>query len=194
MPAITTAALAVAGVGMSAYGAYESYQGSKSQAEASKNIAGLEMQQEAVRRQAMELQAKRQTMEIVRTSQRARSMALTTANAQTGSTVGSGLAGGYGQISGQTGVNLLGVSQNLGFAEQMFGLNAQISSQKMNIADAQSQQALGAGLSSFGNSLMNSAGTFGKISAGFGGFGNGIGSYGGSVDPYVFGNRVMGPR
>ncbi len=193
MPALTTAAIAAVGLGVSAYGQYESYQGAKSQAEASRNIAGLEMQQEQIRQRAMELQAKRQSMEIVRTSQRARSLALATATSQ-GANMGSGLAGGYGQIAGQTGVNLLGVSQNLGFAEQMFGLNAQISSQKMNIADAQSQQALGAGLSSFGNSLMNSAGTFGKISAGFGGSSNGIGSYGGNLDPYVFGNRVMGPR
>lgn len=191
--AAITAALAVAGVGLSAAGAYSSYQGAKGQASASKEMAAIELRQEAVRKQAMELQAKRQTMEIVRTQQRARSLALTTANAQ-GAAQGSGLMGGYGQISGQTGVNLLGISQNLEFGEQMFALNSQLSQQKMNYADAGSKMALGSGLSSLGGSLLNNLGPINSLSKGFGSGANSFGGDGYNLPEYVFGNRVMGPR
>jgi hypothetical protein len=170
LAAISTA-IAVAGIGLSAAGAYSSYQGAKGQAEASKQMAAIEMQQEKVRMQAMELSARRQQMEVVRNQQRARSLALTVANSQ-GAQFGSGLSGGYGQIAGQTGVNLLGISQNLGFGEQMFALNNQLSQTKMQYADAGSQMALGSGLSSLGGTLLNNMeplSAFGKqASAGFG--------------------------
>jgi len=143
------------GLGFSAFGGYESYQGAKAEATASKNIAGLEIQQDAVRRQAMELSAQRQEMQNLRQSQRARSMALSTATNQ-GGQYGSALGGAYGQISGGSGVNQLGITQALQSGEQMFALNAQIDQQKMAIADAKTQQAEGAGISSFGKSLSGS--------------------------------------
>ncbi len=195
MAAFTTA-LAVAGIGLSAAGAYENYQGAKGQAAASKQMAELEMRQEAVRKQAMELQAKRQSMEVVRNAQRARSLALTNATAQ-GANQGSGLVGGYGQISGQTGVNLLGISQNLSFGAQMFDLNAQISQQKMAYADAGSKMALGSGLSSLGGTLLNNLRAINSLSKGFGSGSNSAISFatdGYNLPEYVYGNRVMGPR
>lgn len=182
MAAISTA-VAVAGLGISAAGAYNSYKGAKGQSAAQKQMIDIELRQEKVRQQAMELSAKRQSMEILRNSQRARSVALSTANAQ-GAQFGSGLSGGYGQIAGQTGVNLLGISQNLGFGQQMFDLNSQLSQAKMAYADAGTQSSLGSGLSSLGGTLIGNAGTIGNIGKGFG--------FGANSSPNTYGQFIRG--
>lgn len=104
-------------------------------ATASRDInAGIVAQQkdiEATKRQAMEVDARRQQLEILRNQQRGRALGLATATAQ-GASKGSGLQGAYGQISGQTGVNLLGVQQNLEAGRNIFDANA-------NITDLNSQ-------------------------------------------------------
>jgi hypothetical protein len=164
---------AAVGVGLQAVGAYNSYEAAKDQAEASKQaaaasmrIAGFERDIEAKKFRAMELDASRRSLEQVRQAQRARALALSIGTAQ-GAGKGSGLEGAFGQISGQSGVNQLGIFQNLELGRNIFDLNAQISQQKMFIADAQgraadagTQAALGAGLSSVGSSLINVAGMF----------------------------------
>ena len=175
----------IAGIGLGIAGMSEQNQGNsiqlqaaKQKADAEKQIANLEIQQDAVRQKAMEISARRQSMETLRNQQRARAMALTNASSQ-GAQFGSGLAGGYGQISGQSGVNLLGVSQALGAGQQMFGLNNQINQQKMGIADAStlaaqgaSQIATGQGLSKLGSSLSGSFGPIKNLSSNFLGAGN----------------------
>lgn len=99
-------------------------------------ITAYERQVEGQRQQAMELDARRRSLEVLRNQQRARAVALTNANAQ-GAARGSGLQGGYGQIAGQSGVNLLGISQNLQIGQNIFGLNNQITDQKQAYADLQ---------------------------------------------------------
>jgi len=89
---------------------------------------------EATKRQAMEVDARRQQLEIIRNQQRGRALGLTTATSQ-GASKGSGLQGGYGQISGQTGVNLLGVQQNLQAGRQVFDANAAITNLNSDMAD-----------------------------------------------------------
>lgn len=93
---------------------------------------------EQQRYNAMILAANRQQLEIVRQGQRARAMALTTATAQGAAKQGaSALGGGYGQISGQTNQNLLGVTQNLGIGANIFALNAGITQQKIGLNELQ---------------------------------------------------------
>lgn len=87
---------------------------------------GIEQQKQ----QAMEIDARRQQMEIIRNQQRGRALSLATGVAQGGGGFvgGSSARGGaYGQISGQTGVNLLGVQQQLEVGRNIFGLNTAIS-------------------------------------------------------------------
>lgn len=81
-------------------------------------------------KQAMELDARRQSMEIIRNQQRSRALGLTAATSQ-GAAKGSGLQGGYGQASGQSNVNLLGVNQNLQIGEAIFGYNTDISNNRV---------------------------------------------------------------
>lgn len=97
-------------------------------------IVGEQKEIEATKRQAMEVDARRQQLEIIRNQQRGRALGLTTATAQ-GASRGSGLQGGYGQISGQTGVNLLGVQQNLQAGRNIFDSNAAITDFNSDMAD-----------------------------------------------------------
>jgi hypothetical protein len=187
MAAFTTMAMVGAtaiGVGMQGYGALQGSRAARRSAEADRAIAAQEQRAEAVRMQAMELDARRRKLEIVRTQQRARSLSLASATAQ-GAQYGSGLQGGYGQIGGMTGFNELGVNQNLYQGREMFGINSVISGLKMQKADAQGQMATAQGISSLGGSIMNSAQGLSNFAGGFGGFGgasrSSMSSYGGQI-------------
>lgn len=184
---------AVAGVGLAAQGAgsYLGYGASKGQAQAQQEsaaanakIAGLQQGIEAQKFRAMELDASRRSLESIRAGQRARASGLAAATSQ-GAGSGSGLQGGYGNISGQMGTSLVGIGQNLEIGRNIFGLNAQISEQKIAIANAGaksaqygSEAALGQGLTSFGGSLMSAAGSAGKLAGNFGGGYSASPSYG----------------
>jgi hypothetical protein len=155
------------GIGISLWGMSESSEAAQRQTEAQKQMIVLEQRVEAQRRQAMELDARSKQMRLLRNAQKARSLALTTATAQ-GAGQGSGLQGGYGQISGDVNSSLLNVNQNLDIGRNIFGLNAQISQQKISMAEAGLQAQEGAAYSSLGSSILNSSGTIGKLSSGFG--------------------------
>ena len=192
MAAITAtviAAAAVAGVGLSAYGAIAGSQAASKaasaqsaayaqQSAAQQEITKKELEAEAVRKKAAELDARRRQLEIIRQGQRARAMSLTSATNQNAG-LGSGLQGGYGQIAGQSGTQLLGVSQGLDLGNQLFGINADISQQKIALAQAGgaanqasarygAESAFASGLSSLGGALISNLGTIKSLSGGFG--------------------------
>lgn len=102
-------------------------------------IVGENKNIEAQKRQAMEVDARRQQLEIIRTQQRARSIGLTTAVAQGGNAKGSNLQGAYGQAAGQSGVNLLGVQQALQSGRNVFDSNARITDYNSNMAELTNQ-------------------------------------------------------
>lgn len=154
--------LTAAGLAASVYGTITQTSAARSQARSQQAVTGLEMQVEAQRRKAMELDARRRSLEIVRQQQRARSMALTTATAQ-GAAQGSVLGGAYGQIQGQSNFNLAGINQNLALGRNIFDLNAQISQQRIGMAQTASNAATGAGISSLGGALVANAGTISNL-------------------------------
>lgn len=139
-------------VGGGIFSALESSSAAKDKANSEKQIASLEMQADAQRRQAMELSARRQQLQTVRTAQQAQAMALSSATNQ-GAQFGSGLQGGLAGVSGQANFANLGVSQNLQFGENMFNINQQIDNQKLAIADDESALASAQGLGSMFSSL-----------------------------------------
>ena len=155
------AAGAVAGIGASIFGGLKSYGAAQQQFSAESKIFGLEQQAEAQRKQMMELNAKRLSLETVRHAQRARSQALA-GSTQGGSQFGSGLAGGYGQIQGQAGVGLLGISQQRQAGEALFGINSQISQQRMAYAQAGSQAYTGQAISGAGQSIFGTTRALGQ--------------------------------
>lgn len=177
IPIIAIAATAAGGV--------TSYSAAKKSASANQDIARQEQANEALRRQAMELDARRKQMEVLRNQQRARALALSSATNQ-GANLGSGIEGGYGQIQGQAGTNQLGIQQGLDIGRQTFGNNAQISQDRINLASFGSEAAMGAGFSSFGNSMLSAYGPAKNLfgggygsSSGYGGTGY-YGNYGGT--------------
>lgn len=157
--------LVVAGIGLAVAGTAVSMYGASQAAEASQNIARTEQQENKVRQQAMEQDARRRELEIIRQQQRARSQALVNANA-TGAMYGSGLQGGYGQISGQTGTNINAVISSLLTGRQLFQLDNQISNYKMDLANAQFTSSIGQSLTSLGGSLMRIVPTVSNLTGG----------------------------
>src|SRR5688572_5457871 len=91
--------IAAIGAGLGVAGTVTSMFGASEVSEAQQKIAQLEMQANAVRQQQMETNARRETLEAIRRTQQARSVALSNATAQNAQG-GSGLQGGFGQISG----------------------------------------------------------------------------------------------
>lgn len=189
MAAITTAILAAAaigGLGLQAYGTAQSSRAAKSQAQSQQNIADAQQRQEALRQKQMELDARRRQIESIRQAQRARSLALATANAQGAGQFGSsGLPGGFGQISGEQNTQLLGVNQALQLGRENFGLSSEISANRYAYAGASGDFATGQGLSSLGGALISSLGPIERLSGGFGSSSgpSSYGNYGGVTYP-----------
>ena len=163
--------LGLVGAGMSFGGSIGSLFGSSKANDEKMKQAQLQMQIEAKRRQAMELNARRQQTENLRNTQLQRSMAITSATAQ-GAQFGSGLAGGLAQVSGQGYWNSQGISHNLALGQDIFGLNAQISQSKLAEGSYGSQAAMYQGISSMGSSLFNVSGKLGNIFGSTGGSSN----------------------
>lgn len=140
-------------------------------------IAQEQSQANQVREQAMVLSASRQQTENVRNMQRARSMALSAATNQ-GAQLGTGLQGGYGQISGSGNWNALGISQAEQSGQQMFDINGKISGLNSQLSDVQSGMATDQGIASLGGAISG----LGKMgfTQGFGGKAPSLGSGGSS--------------
>lgn len=157
---------ALLGVGLSVIGGIMQHSAAEEHNAAQTKEIGLEQQVQDKRQQAMELAAKRQEAEIYRNQQKYRAMGLQAAVSQ-GASFGSGIQGAYGQFSGQTGVNLLGVTQNLEIGEQTFALNKQISQQKIAMANAGMDSQTASGISSLGSSVLGSSKAIGNLTSGF---------------------------
>lgn len=149
-------ALAAGGLAASLFGTAGASSASSQYYQTQQNIAGLEGKVNDQRKAAMEVDARRRQLEVVRNNQRARSMAQTTATNQ-GAQFGSGLQGAYGGISGQSETNLTGVNQNLEIGRNIFGLDTQISQQRVAAAGFESQRSTDQGIQSLGNQIMNSS-------------------------------------
>lgn len=150
--------LAAVGTGVSMYGAHQQSKAAKQQAAAQQAQIEQERRAEAARMKAMELDARRRQLEMIRQQQRARSMALATTTAQ-GAAGGSGLMGAYGSFSGQTGVNQLGTLQNLYTGREMFDINGRISDARIAYAQAGSNMATAGGISAFGSGIASLGGS-----------------------------------
>lgn len=150
-------ALGVSGLALNLFGGFSKAAGAKAANAAQQREVQLQLQQEAVRQKYMESDAKRKSLEALRTQQRAQALAINNAVTQ-GAQFGSGLSGGLAQISGQTNTNLQGISTAVGFGQQMFGINSQISQTKQQQLAGQQQISEGQGLSSLGDTFIKSIG------------------------------------
>ena len=160
------------GLGLSMSGSNQAAKKAQEIAQVEKQIFQVQKEENNVRREAMVMSSRRDQLEQIRNSQRARAMALNTAASQ-GAQFGSGLQGGYGQISGQIGGNLLNISGNLERGEKMFNFENAISDYRAQESQLKGEQAAAQGQASLGSSLFQASGTLGKIgSTGFSALGS----------------------
>lgn len=161
------AGIQLAGLATSVFGGLSAASKAKEAYGVQSQITGLENQANDVREQAMYLSSRRQQMEILRTSQRARAQAVQAATSQ-GASMGSGLQGGLAQVQDQSLFNLSGVNQNLELGASMFGINRQISGKKLELSKIQGDMATDQGIASIGSSIMKSGDPLSRLLQGTG--------------------------
>lgn len=163
--------LMAVGFGLQTFGGFSAASHAKEAAGINQQIAADEGKINDQKRTQMELQARRQQMEIFRNSQRLRAQA-TAAAVNQGATMGSGLQGGLAQITDQTTDQSLALSQNLQIGQNIFGLNADISGKKQQLASIGGEVATDQAISSLGGSVVKLGPTIGGLykdyTAGFG--------------------------
>lgn len=148
------AAAGAIGVGAQVFGTVQAAAAQKEQAKLAETAEQTKLAQ-------VNFENQRQVRGMVRQGLLARSQALVNANAQ-GAQEGSGLQGGFGQIAGQTGTNIVGANAQAGFGRAIYGINSQI-------ARAQASEANGRAIAGFGGQLVQNQDMFGRLGAyGFG--------------------------
>lgn len=162
-----TIGIGAVGLGMQIFGGISASEKANEASAIQQQISGLEIGVNDQRRNAMELSGRRQQMEVFRNNQRQRAMATNSAVNQ-GAMFGSGLQGGLAQVQDQSGVNSLGINQNLEIGRNIFGLNDQITSAKAQLSSVQTQMGQDQGIASMGGNITRSAGMLGQMAQGFG--------------------------
>lgn len=159
------AGLGLEGIGFATgvVGAIGQYSAQQGMAQSSQNIAALEQQSNAIKFAQSKMQSRRAGLQEIRNAQVARSLSLSASTNQ-GASTGSGYKGGLGQISGEEFTNLLGISQNQQYGQQIYDVNQSISAQEQQISKYQGQAAMwsgltgtGQGAASLGGSIIKSA-------------------------------------
>lgn len=158
--------LGIVGLGTSLFGMFGSVSNAHAESQVSQDEIGLEQQQNDVRKQAMEVSGQRNQLQVLRTAQRARSMAVQAGSTQTGSLTGSGVKGGIDETTNEGTYGLQGINQQLTFGRQLFGLDASISADKQKMAQLKSNDATDQGITSLGNAAMKIGPTVGNIFGG----------------------------
>lgn len=173
MPAITTM-IALASVAVAGAGVAMSMKAASANQEAQNTIISNQKAEQAAQTQQMNLDAMRRKREIVRQSLAARANSLATTTNQ-GASLGSGLAGAYGGISGRTGTNYLGTNQNQELGAEIGQAKLGILGGYQQAAAAQTMGAIGSGLTSLGGAALKNIGMIDKLgdyfTGGFGGLG-----------------------
>lgn len=147
MAAISSLLIGI-GAALSAVGTVVGVVGARKQAKAS-------AQAEELRKRQMELEASRARRETIRKMVAARSVALNNATSQ-GAQGGSGLQGGFAQITSQASSQQLALNQNTEVGRGIFDANAR--------ADrAGGMVATGQGMQSLGGMFLDNANIFGRI-------------------------------
>lgn len=172
--------LGAVGLGMSLFGASKQASNAKAQAAVSMEIAKKELAINAEKQKAMELNGRRQQMEIFRNTQRARAQSLQAATTQ-GASFGSGLQGGLAEIASQGLFNLFGVNRALDTGRTIAGYNDGISQDKIKLAQLGGEAADSQIFNTLGGALMKIGPTVGPM---FGGFGSSSGSKDYSGNPW----------
>lgn len=166
-----TLGLGVFGLATSLFGGVKSSQISAQQAGVSRDISYQEGQQNDIRQSVMNMNARRAQIETVRNMQRARAYGIQAGATQAGSLTGSGVQGGIASSEDQGLFGLQGINNTQFSNNQMYGLNRNITSDRMQLATLGGQASTYQGVQSLGGAMMNVAPMASKFFGG-GSFGN----------------------
>jgi len=167
-------AIGAVGLGMSLFGGLSGASNAKEQAKVSADEAQQEQGINDQKQQAMEIDARRKSLETIRHSQQAQAMALASATSQ-GAQFGSGLQGGLAEVQSESNFNLAGINSSLQIGRNINQYNKNISADKMQMSSLGGQAATDQAITSIGGSLMKIGPTIGSLtkgmnlSTGFGG-------------------------
>ena len=123
------------------------------------DIARISQQENAVRMYQVQLDAERRKRDVIRQSQVATAQIENNA-ANAGGSNSSAVVGATSAVSGQAGVNLQGIEQNLQFAQTLYSLGSQRAQALWNNSQEQSRRA---GIMQLAGAFCKSAGTIGKF-------------------------------
>lgn len=152
------------GVGLQVAGFAKQQSAMKQQANFNQQVLQDQQAQEAVRQQAVTLDAQRRRRSIVRQGIQAQAVATSRATNQGVADPGSSIVNGsMGTIAGQTDRNLQSINQSQLLSNDMFGLNADITQNKVGASRAGSSAAAGAGLMSLGGALIKDEAVFDRV-------------------------------
>lgn len=142
-------AIAVAGLALGAMGAYTSYKGAQAQARTAKREA-------ETRRQEAALKKVGDLRKNIRMMQLAQANAQAQAGAQGMGFGSSAYAGAMGGITQTAGLSAQNINRGFNFASQYADYNVQY-------AQAGQTQALGAGLTNLGGTMISGSGMFSRV-------------------------------
>jgi hypothetical protein len=157
-----TGFMAIAGLGVSLFGSSQASKYQSEAAQASQRITGLEEQENQQRQLAMNISARRQSVDALRKAQQASARGEAAA-ANQGGLQSSGYQGGQAEATAEGAFNVLGIQQNQAIGNTMFGIQGQISQQQILQSQLQSTASTYQGIASIGSALSQSAGPLGKI-------------------------------
>lgn len=176
-------ALGAVGLGMQIFGGAKAADNAKEQAAVSQDEARQEQGINDLKQKQMEMDARRQKLEAIRTAQRTAATAEARATNQ-GAQFGSGLQGGLAQITDQSLFNIGGVNNAVEIGRGINTFNQKITQDKIQMAQLGGEQATNQGIASLGGALLKAGPTIGPM---FKGFGSNFGSSfmgGGSASGY----------
>lgn len=156
------------GMGMQIMGMNKAKSASNQLASEQIGMLGQEMNENAVRQEAMHNNAQRTLVQNIRNTQRARAMGIAGSTTQ-GAQFGSGTGGGQGQAAAQGASNNMGVTSNLDVGDKIFGIDRSIDFSKMAMASTQTQLNNAQGMMSMGASISQSSGKLANIAGSVGG-------------------------
>jgi hypothetical protein len=157
-----TAAIGIGGLALSAIGQEQQSKAQSAVYQSDINTASLEMQVNEQRRQQMNLNFRRQSIENLRNVQKTQAQGMAAAVAG-GAQFGSGAKGGQAQAAAQGGWNMESLSQNFQIGNQMFNLDNQIDQQKIAKAQAETAASKASGIASLGGDITKGAGNIAQL-------------------------------
>lgn len=170
-----TATLGIAGLATSLFGGISGAHVASQEAQVSGNIAQQEGTENNLNQQLMNIQSRRAQLQTMRNTQKARAYGIQAGATQTGSLTGSGVQGGQASSADQGIFGLNGINETTGINNQLFGINNNITQDKMQLASLGGQAATDQGIQSLGGALMQIAPIAGKFGQGMFSFGGGTG-------------------